>query len=72
VRPNVFFGGRPVVGLGIGSSGLGEPEWAVTPPSSEGPSTWAVALATSVVGAATGWALDEIADKIRGKRKHRR
>jgi hypothetical protein len=35
-----------------------------------GPSPWTMALATTVLGAATGWVIEEVARVVRG-RKHR-
>jgi len=52
--------GRTVVGFG---------DEAVSLPIKAPPSTWTVALATSVVGAATGWVIEEIASNIRGRKK---
>jgi hypothetical protein len=46
--------------------GIGQ---VVTAPAVAGASPWALALATSVVGAATGWIMEEIA---RGAKKRRR
>lgn len=53
-------GGRPVVGFG-------EETTAPAPRPSTGASPWTMALATSVVGAATGWVIEEIARKVRNR-----
>ena len=34
-----------------------------------GPSAWTELLATTVVGAAAGWAIEEIATMVRGRRR---
>lgn len=47
-------------------SGLGQVD-AVT--TVVGASPWAVALATSVLGAATGWVLEEVATHVRRRRR---
>ncbi len=49
--------------------GLGEPAEDVSPPSKTS-SQWGVAIATSVIGAATGWVIEEVARNVR--KKHRR
>lgn len=55
-------GGHPIVGFGQ--------EQFVTPVViGTGTSPWAVALTTSVVGAATGWAIEEIAKRVRGRQQ---
>jgi len=53
--------GQPVVGLG---------QVAVAPVVATA-SPWGLALATSVVGAAAGWCIEEVAKKIRKKRRRR-
>ena len=57
----ILRGGVPVVGFGQAE--------AVVVPVAVHTSPWAVALATSVIGAATGWVIEEIATHIRGKRR---
>jgi len=51
--------GKPVAGFGVGET--------VTAPMVRQPSPWAVAITTSVVGAAVGWVIEEIAVHVRGK-----
>lgn len=51
----------PQTGVGVG---VGQAEAVVAAPS-----PWGVALATSVLGAATGWVIEEIASGIRGRRR---
>ena len=53
---------RPVVGFG--QAELAAPAVTTSP--------WALALATSVVGAATGWVIEEFAQRVRGKRRRKR
>ena len=47
---------------------LGQAETIVAP-AIAAHSPWAVALVTSVVGAATGWVIEEVARKAKGKRR---
>lgn len=54
-------GGRPVAGFGVGE--------LITPPAA---SPWPMVVATSVVSAIAGWAVDEIANRTIRKKKHRR
>ena len=54
--------GRPVVGFGQG-------EELIIPAAAASP--WAMAFATSVVGAAAGWVIEEIATHVRGPRRAR-
>jgi hypothetical protein len=51
------------------SAGLGDPAPQAEPAQ---PSPWKYALVTSLVGAATGWALDEIARRTFRKKRGRR
>lgn len=51
---------EPPVGFGQGE---------VVAPTVAGPSPWVIALTTSVVGTAAGWALEEIRDRIQGRRR---
>jgi hypothetical protein len=51
--------GVPVIGFGE----------AVAAPSIHGSSPWPMVLATSVVSAAAGWAIEEVARVVRGKRR---
>lgn len=53
--------GKPVVGLGDDGS--------LRSPMVAQPSPWAVAITTSMVGAAVGWVIEEIATHVRGRRK---
>lgn len=57
----VGLGGAPVIGL---DNAVAVPTTAVA-----GSSPWALALATSVFGAATGWVIEEVARKVRRKRR---
>lgn len=54
-------GGYPVIGCA-------EP---VAPPVAPGPGPWTIALTTTVVSAATGWVIEEIARSARRKRQRR-
>lgn len=47
---------------------LGQAE-AIYAPIVAAHSPWAVALVTSVVGAATGWVIEEVAKRARGRRR---
>lgn len=51
--------GVPVVGFG---------QEDPTPPAASGSSPWGMVVATSVVSAAAGWVIEEVARKFRGKR----
>ena len=51
-------GGVPLVGFG---------QAEIVLPTAAATSPWTVALATSVVGAATGWVIEEIARNFRGR-----
>lgn len=53
--------GRPVIGFGQAE--------IIAPAVTTSP--WVLALTTSVVGAATGWVIEEVATRVRGKRKRR-
>ena len=61
--PPVLLDGHPVVGFGQGEE-LIVPAAAALPAS-----PWTVALATSVIGAATGWVIEELATHVRGRRR---
>jgi hypothetical protein len=52
---------------GVPVVGFGDAEF-VAPAATE-PSPWALALVTSVIGTAAGWALEEVRDRIRGRRR---
>jgi membrane protein YqaA with SNARE-associated domain len=56
------YNGYPVIGFG-------EAETLVPPAAATAPSLWTTAILTSVVGGATSWVVDEIAKKVRGKRR---
>jgi len=47
--------------------GFGQSEMLAAPVVATSP--WALALATSVVGAATGWVIEEVARKVRKRRR---
>jgi len=49
--------------------GFGQEE--ILAPVAAAPSPWAVALVTSMLGATTGWLIEEVARSVRGKRKRR-
>lgn len=55
-------GAHPAVGFG---------QVEAVAPVVQATSPWGLAVATSVIGAATGWCIEELAKKIR-KRKRRR
>lgn len=57
----VKYNGRPVIGFGQAE--------IVAPAVTTGPSLWTTAILTSVVGGATSWVVEEIAKKVRGKRR---
>lgn len=57
----IRFNGHPVIGFGASE----EP----TPPAATASSPWPMLLASSVVSAAAGWAIDEITHRVRGKRR---
>ena len=54
-------GGVPVIGFGQAE--------AVMVPAAVHASPWAVALVTSVVGAATGWVIEEVARHVRERQR---
>ena len=49
--------------------GFGDEKLSAPVRGPHGTSPWAFALTTSVVGAATGWVIEEIARKIRKKKR---
>lgn len=53
--------GHPVIGFGQVE--------LVAPAAATAPSLWTTAILTSVVGGATSWVVEEIAKKVRGKRR---
>jgi membrane protein YqaA with SNARE-associated domain len=53
---------RPVIGFG-------QAETLMAPTVASTPSLWTTAILTSVVGGATSWVVEEIAKKVRGKRR---
>ena len=53
--------GKQVVGFGDGT--------VSAPHMVRQPSPWAVAITTSVVGAAVGWVIEELATHVRGRRR---
>lgn len=57
----ISYNGHPVIGFGASE----EP----TPPTSKPPSPWPMLLASSVVSAAAGWAIDEVVRKIRKRKR---
>jgi hypothetical protein len=56
----IHYAGHPVVGFG-------QAEAIVAPAATTSP--WAVAIVTSIVSAAAGWALDEAAHHARKRRR---
>jgi len=70
----ISHGGRPVIGFALSGPpqpsecackkvlGIGDD---VTVPPHPHSSPWAVALATSIMGAATGWVIEEVARHVR-------
>lgn len=69
MNEQVFLNGAPV-GFAGGDTGLGQAE-VVVPVAAKTTSPWTMAFATSVLGAATGWVIEEIASHVRGRRRHR-
>jgi membrane protein YqaA with SNARE-associated domain len=61
LTPTILRAGAPVVGFGQGE--------LVAPAVAAPTSPWTVALVTSVVGAATGWVIEEIATHVRERRR---
>jgi membrane protein YqaA with SNARE-associated domain len=59
---SAYRNGRPVIGFG-------QAETLVPPAAASAPSLWTTAILTSVVGGATSWVVEEIAKKVRGKRR---
>jgi len=57
----VHYGGHPVVGFGESSD--------PSPPTTKTASPWPMLIASSVVSAAAGWAIEEVAHKVRKKKK---
>ncbi len=59
----IRYNGRPVVGFALGE--------APPPPTSalKTSSPWPMVLATSVVNAAAGWAIEEVARNVRRKKR---
>ena len=76
-------GGRPVAGFALGdpprpsecacNKVLRRDEdgqlGSIAAPVATAVSPWALAFTTSVLGAATGWAIEEIASRVRGRRR---
>jgi hypothetical protein len=62
--PPVAPGGKPAVGFG-------QALMAPTTMAATATSPWLFALATSAMGAATGWVIEEVAKKVRGKKRRR-
>jgi hypothetical protein len=60
---------RKVLGTDAPGVGFGQAEVLVAPATVTSP--WAVALVTSVVGAATGWVIEEVATHVRRRRRRR-
>jgi hypothetical protein len=58
----IRYNGCPVVGFGVS-------EMPTPPTVVPKASPWPMVLASSVVSAAAGWAIDEIAHRVRGKRR---
>jgi hypothetical protein len=58
----VTLGNVPVIGFG---------QAEVMMPLATPTSPWAVALVTSVVSAAAGWTIEELARNVRGRRRRR-
>jgi len=58
----IRYGVRPITGFGIGET--------LTPPvATPGTSPWPMVLASSVVSAATGWAIEEVVRRTIRKKK---
>lgn len=60
MREQLFLGSVPAAGFG---------QAEVVAPAAPPTPSWALALATSVMSAAAGWAIEETARSIRGKRR---
>jgi len=60
---------RTQIALGDGPTAAGVGQAALVVPAVKAVSPWAVALTTSVVGAAAGWALDEFSRSMRRRRR---
>jgi len=58
-REHLALSGTPVIGFG---------QEDPTPPATSGSSPWGMVVATSVVSAAAGWVIEEVARKFRGRR----
>lgn len=58
-REQLALGDAPVVGFG---------QEDLTPPATSSSSPWGMVVATSVVSAAAGWVIEEVARKFRGRR----
>lgn len=56
-------------GNGSALIGFGQGEELIAPVTSTAASPWAMTLATSVLGAATGWVFEEIAQRVRKKKR---
>jgi hypothetical protein len=50
---------------------IGFVDEAISIPRVGAPSVWPMTIATSVVAAATGWVIEEIAESFRGRRRRR-
>lgn len=59
--------GERITRAGTPAIGFGEAE--VVPPARPSASPWGMAVATSVVGAAAGWVIEEVAQRLRGRRR---
>lgn len=57
----IRFNGHPVIGFGQAE--------LVAPAATASASPWPMVLATSVVSALAGWTIEEVASKVRGKRR---
>lgn len=67
----LFLNGAPIVGFGgapVGF-GLGQVEAVAPAVATTAASPWTLALTTSMVSAATGWAIQEIAQAVRRRRR---
>lgn len=57
----IRYGSHPVVGFGE--------EAVPSPPTTKASSQWPMVLASSVVSAAAGWAIDEVAHRFRKSKR---
>jgi hypothetical protein len=62
---------RERMSTGLGDAGLGHLDASAEPPTHAAPSPWKYAVVMSLVSAATGWVLEEIAHRTFRRKKKR-